>query len=162
MKITILKPVEVETKFLKVKAGVTYPEDSQFIEVNIDADGNARNTYISDDAENPKMPFMEVEYDKYGHKRFYWRPTIDIENGVIINWPKGVKARIFYKVCDDFRCTISDENDNEVLQYNGYVPDFIALEDEGFGDYIDMVVDGNGTIKGWRFDNASIKEIYNK
>ena len=162
MKITILKPVEVETKFLKVKAGVTYPEDSQFIEVNIDADGNARNNYISDDEENPKMPFMEVEYNKSGHKRFYWQPTIDIENGVIINWPKGVKARIFYKVCDDFICTISDENDNEVLQYNGYVPDFMALEDEGFGDYIDMVVDGNGTIKGWRFDNDSIKEIYNR
>ena len=162
MKITILKPVEVETKFLKIKAGVTYPEDSQFIEVNIDANGNARNNYISDDEENPKMPFMEVEYDNYGHKSFYWQPTIDIENGVIINWPKGVKARIFYKVCDDFICTISDENDNEVLQYNGYVPNFMALEDEGFGDYIDMVVDGNGTIKGWRFDNDSIKEIYNR
>ena len=162
MKITILKPVEVETKFLKIKAGVTYPEDSQFIEVNIDANGNARNNYISDDEENPKMPFMKVEYDKYGHKSFYWQPTIDIENGVIINWPKGVKARIFYKVCDDFICTISDENDNEVLQYNGYVPNFMALEDEGFGDYIDMVVDGNGTIKGWRFDNDSIKEIYNR
>ena len=162
MKITILKPVEVETKFLKVKAGVTYPEDSQFIKVNIDVNGNSCNSYISDDEENPKMPFMEVEYDKYGHKRFYWQPTIDIENGVIINWPKGVKARIFYKVCDDFICTISDENDNEVLQYNGYVPNFMALEDEGFGDYIDMVVDGNGTIKGWRFDNDSIKEIYNK
>lgn len=162
MKITILKPVEVETKFLKVKAGVTYPEDSQFIGVNIDADGNAHNNYISDDAENPKMPFMEVEYDKCGHKSFYWQPTIDIENGVIINWPKGVKARIFYKVCDDFSCTISDESDNEVLQYNGYVPNFMALEDEGFGDYIDMVVDGNGTIKGWRFDNDSMKEIYNR
>ena len=162
MKITILKPTEVETKFLKVKAGVTYPEDSQFIDVNIDASGNTYNNYISDDEENPKMPFIEGEYDKYGHKSFYWQPIIDIENGVIINWPKGVKARIFYKVCDDFRCTISDENGNEVLQYNGYVPDFMALEDEGLGDYIDMVVDGNGTIKGWRFDNDSMKEIYNK
>ena len=162
MKITTLKPVEVEAKFLKVKAGVTYPEDSQFIEVNTDANGNSCNNYISDDEENPKMPFMEVEYDKYGHKSFYWQPTIDIENGVIINWPKGVKARIFYKVCDDFSCTISDENDNEVLQYNGYVPNFMAIEDEGFGDYIDMVVDENGTIKGWRFDNDSMKEIYNR
>ena len=162
MKITTLKPVEIEAKFLKVKAGVTYPEDSQFIEVNTDANGNSCNNYISDDEENPKIPFMEVEYNKYGYKSFYWQPTIDIENGVIINWPKGVKAHIFYKVCDDFRCIISDENDNEVLQYNGYVPNFMALEDEGFGDYIDMVVDGNGTIKGWRFDNDSIKEIYNR
>ena len=35
----------------------------------------------------------------------------------------------------------------------------MAIEDEGFGDYIDMVVDGNGTIKGWRFDNESVNEI---
>ena len=160
MKITILKPVEFEAKFLKVKAGVRYPEDSEFIEVNMDEDGKPYTNYISDDEENPKMPFMEVEYDKYGHKSFYWQPTIDPENGVIINWPKGVKAHVFYKVCDDFRCTISDENDNEVLQYKGYVPEFMAIEDEGYGDYIDMVVDGNGTIKGWWFDNQSMNEIY--
>lgn len=159
MKITILKPAEFEAKFLNVKAGVRYPEDSEFIEVNTDDDGKKYNNYISDDEENPKMPFIEVEYDKYGHKSFYWQPTIDVENGVIINWPKGVKVHVFYKVCDDFRCTISDENGNEVLKYKGYVPEFMAIEDEGFGDYIDMVVDGNGTIKGWWFDNESVNEI---
>ena len=159
MKITILKPVEFEAKFLKVKAGVRYPEDSEFIGVNTYDDGNTYNNYISDDDENPKMPFMEVENDKYGHKSFYWQPTIDLETGTIINWPKGIKARVFYKVCDDFSCTVYDENDNEVLQYKGYVPEFMALEDEGFGDYIDMVVDGNGTIKGWWFDDESMNEI---
>lgn len=159
MKITILKPVEFEAKFLKVKAGVRYPEDSEFIEVNTDDAGKPYNNYISDDDENPKMPFMEVEYDEYGHKSFYWQPTIDLETGVIAKWPKGIKARVFYKVCDDFRCTVYDENDNAVLKYKGYVPEFMALEDEGFGDYIDMVVDGNGTIKGWWFDDESMNEI---
>ena len=159
MKITILKPVEFEAKFLKVKAGVRYPEDSEFIEVNMDDDGKPYNNYISDDDENPKMPFMEVENDKYGHKSFYWQPTIDLETGTIINWPKGIKAHVFYKVCDDFRCTVYGENDNAVLKYKGYVPEFMAPEDEGFGDYIDMVVDGNGTIKGWWFDDESINEI---
>ena len=159
MKITILKPVEFETKFLKIKAGVRYPEDSDFIEVKMDDEGNEYKNYISDDEENPKMPFMEVEYDKYGHKSFYWQPTIDLENGVIVNWPKGVEVHVFYKVCDDFRCTVYDETDNEVLQYKGYVPDFMSIEDDGFGDYIDMVVDKNGFIKDWEFDNDSINEI---
>ena len=109
MKISIIKPVEIETKFLEVRAGVRYPEDSEFIEVNMDDDGKPYNNYISDDEENPKMPFIEVEYDKYGHKKFYWTPTIDLENGVIINWPKGVKVHVFYKVCDDFDM-IRDEN----------------------------------------------------
>lgn len=155
MKINIIKPVEFEAKFLKVRAGVRYPEDSEFIEVENDHNVN----YISDDEENPKMPFMEVENDKYGHKKFYWTPIIDLENGVIIDWPKGVKVHVFYKVCDDFRCNISDENDNEVLHYEGYVPDFMAIEEEGYGDYIDMIIDENGCIQDWNITSSDIQPL---
>ena len=155
MKITILKPVEFEAKFLKVRAGVRYPEDSEFIKVENDRKVN----YISDDEENPKMPFMEVEYDKYGHKKFYWAPTIDLENGVIINWPKGVKVHVYYKVCDDFECTVYDEYDNEVLHYEGYVPDFMAIEEEGYGDYIDMIIDENGCIQNWNITSSDIQQL---
>ena len=155
MKINIIKPVEIEAKFLKVRAGVRYPEDSEFIETENDRKVN----YISDDEENPKTPFMEVEYDKYGHKKFYWTPTIDLENGIIINWPKGVKVHVFYKVCDDFECTIYDEYDNEVLHYEGYVPDFMAIEEEGYGDYIDMIIDENGCIQKWNITSSDIQSL---
>ena len=155
MKINIIKPVEIEAKFLKVRAGVRYPEDSEFIEVENDRKVN----YISDDEENPKMPFMEVEYDKYGHKKFYWTPTIDLENGVIVNWPKGVKVHVFYKVCDDFECTAYDEYDNEVLHYEGYVPNFMSIEEEGYGDYIDMIIDENGCIQKWNITSSDIRPL---
>ena len=155
MKITILKPVEFEAKFLKVRAGVRYPEDSEFIEVENDRKVN----YINDDEENPKMPFMEVENDKYGHKKFYWTPIIDLENGIIINWPKGVKVHAYYKVCDDFECTVYDEYDNEVLHYEGYVPDFMAIEEEGYGDYIDMIIDENGCIQDWNITSSDIQSL---
>ena len=155
MKINIIKPVEIETKFLEVRAGVRYPEDSEFIEVENDRKVN----YISDDEENPKMPFMEVEYDKYGHKKFYWTPTIDLENGVIVNWPKGVKVHVFYKVCDDFECTVYDEYDNEVLHYEGYVPDFMSIEEEGYGDYIDMIIVEIGCIEDWKITSSDIQSL---
>lgn len=155
MKISIIKPVEIEAKFLKVRAGVRYPEDSEFIEVENDRKIN----YISDDAENPKMPFIEVEYDKYGHKKFYWIPIIDLENGVIINWPKGVKVHVFYKVCGDFECTVYNEYDNEVLHYEGYVPDFMSIEEEGYGDYIDMIIDENGCIQKWNITSSDIQPL---
>ena len=155
MKISIIKPVEIEAKFLKVRAGVRYPEDSEFIEVENDRKIN----YISDDEENPKMPFMEVENDTYGHKKFYWTPTIDLENGIIINWPKGVKVHVFYKVCDDFECTVYDEYDNEVLHYEGYVPDFLSIEEEGYGDYIDMIIDENGYIQDWNITSSDIQPL---
>ena len=155
MKINIIKPVEIEAKFLKVRAGVRYPEDSEFIE----AENDRKVNYISDDEENPKMPFMEVEYDKYGHKKFYWTPTIDLENGVIVNWPKGVKVHVFYKVCDDFECTVYDKYDNEVLHYEGYVPDFMSIEEEGYGDYIDMIIDENGCIQKWNITSSDIQSL---
>ena len=155
MKINIIKPVEIEAKFLKVRAGVRYPEDSEFI----DAENDRKVNYISDDEETPKMPFMEVEYDKYGHKKFYWTPTIDLENGVIVNWPKGVKVHVFYKVCDDFECTVYDEYDNEVLHYEGYVPDFMSIEEEGYGDYIDMIIDENGCIQDWNITSSDIQSL---
>ena len=155
MKINIIKPVEIEAKFLKVRAGVRYPEDCEFI----DAENDRKVNYISDDEETPKMPFMEVEYDKYGHKKFYWTPTIDLENGVIVNWPKGVKVHVFYKVCDDFECTVYDEYDNEVLHYEGYVPDFMSIEEEGYGDYIDMIIDENGCIQDWNITSSDIQSL---
>ena len=155
MKINIIKPVEIEAKFLKVRAGVRYPEDSEFIE----AENDRKVNYISDDEENPKMPFMEAENDKYGHKKFYWTPTIDLENGVIVNWPKGVKVHVFYKVCDDFECTVYDEYDNEVLHYEGYVPDFMSIEEEGYGDYINMIIDENGCIQNWNITSSDIQSL---
>ena len=159
MEVYITKPIKFDIKTIAVKAAVRYPEDASFIEEKVDDQNCPYNNYISDDDENPKIPFIEVEKDNYGHKRFYWQPTIDIENGIILNWPKGVKAHIFYKVCDEFECTAYDKNDNEVLHYEGYVPNFMAIEEEGYGDYIDMIVDGNGCIKNWKITPSNIYSL---
>lgn len=159
MEVYISKPIQYDVKTIVVKAVVRYPEDAELIEEKLDDQNRPYNNYINDDEENPKMPFIEVEYDKYGHKRFCWQPTIDLENGVIINWPKGVKVHVFYKVCDEFECTVYDKNDNEVLHYEGYVPDFMAIEDEGYGDYIDMIVDENGYINDWWVTPSNIQSL---
>ena len=159
MEVYISKPIQYDVKTIVVKAVVRYPEDAELIEEKLDDQNRPYNNYINDDEENPKMPFIEVEYDKYGHKRFCWQPTIDLENGVIINWPKGVKVHVFYKVCDEFGCTVYDKNDNEVLHYEGYVPDFMAIEDEGYGDYIDMIVDENGYINDWWVTPSNIQSL---
>jgi len=159
MEIYISKPVKYDVTTISVRAGVRYPEDADFIEEKLDDQNRPYNNYINDDEENPKMPFIEVEYDSYGHKRFYWQPTIDLKTGEVINWPKGVKVHVFYKVCDEFECIVYDKTDNEVLHYDGYVPDFMAIEDEGYGDYIDMIIDENGYIKNWRITPSDIQTL---
>jgi len=159
MDVYISKPVKYDVKTIVVKATVRYPEDAEFIEEKLDDQNIPYNNYINDDDENPKMPFIEIEYDNFGRKRFYWQPTIDLENGRILSWPEGVKAHVFYKVCDEFECTIYDRSGNEVLYYEGYVPDFMAIEDEGYGDYIDMVVDENGYINNWWVIPSNIQSL---
>lgn len=159
MKINILKPVEFDVKLLEVRAHIRYPEDSDFIEFKTDDEGNEYKNYISDDEENPKIPCVESDPDIYGRQRFYWKPIIDIENGRIINWESGVNAHIFYKVCDEFECYLEDKDGHVIVSYNGYVPGFMAIEDEGYGDYIDMIVDANGFIKNWVFDSYSVARI---
>ena len=35
----------------------------------------------------------------------------------------------------------------------------MAIEEEGYGDYIDMVVDGNGCIKNWKITPIEIYSL---
>ena len=63
MKINILRPVEFDVKLLEVRAFIRYPEDSDFIEFKTDDEGNEYKNYISDDADNPKIPCVESDPD---------------------------------------------------------------------------------------------------
>lgn len=147
MEIAVMKLIAYEAKYLKVDAGVRYWDDAK---VNGEYDTNC------EDRENPGgAPTIPcAEYVGEQHRVLYgenwrWRPIIDIETGQIINWKQGTTADIHYKVCDDFRCEILDEEKEVIASYEGYVPDVMCPDDEGYGDYIIMSVDGNGFIQGW-------------
>ena len=80
-----------------------------------------------------------------------WNPIIDLKTGLILNWPKGTCASIYYKVCDAGEYWLLDENQNRIAKWNRYyVPNNIFCPlTEGWGDYIIMNVDETGKIKGW-------------
>lgn len=145
MKITINKSIEFEVRFLKVDAGVRYWEDS---DINDQPDNDCEESELT-----PRMPCASHIDDQDRILRganWRWRPIIDIETGQIINWTQGVKARIHYKVCDDFVCDILDANNDVIDSYDGYVPRIMCPADEGYGDYIIMNINENGFIQGWR------------
>lgn len=118
-----------------IKAGVRYCEDA---EVNGIAEGEF----------DPKMPFLhETEDGKHS-----WDIDIDVDTGTIIGWaekhPDVKTAKTWYKVCDCCGIQYGD------LNYYDYVPSFLALDEEGFGDYVFLTI-LDGKIKGWnkyRFD----------
>ena len=112
---------------IHIEAEPRYPED---------ADINGE----SEDNDNPKMPFLvKQEGTQDG---WCWKLDIDIETGEIIGWPKEVKAKVHYKVCDC--CGIKYDG----LEYSEYVPDFLSIDDEGYGDYIILSIE-DGKIVDW-------------
>jgi hypothetical protein len=116
-------------KYLKVEAGVRYWEDAT---VNGQEDTNGE-----------LIPFRNGDI---------WEPIIDLENGLIVDWPNGTVANIHYKVCDAGEYWLLDDNMNKVSKYKGhYVPDALLCYGElGYGDYIIMTIDENGKIQDFQ------------
>lgn len=145
LKIKIVK--EVDAKFIQVDAGVRYWQDT---EVNGEYDVN----FIPSNGKGePNIPCAVKVKDEPENTIFSdhwrWQPLIEIETGQILNWKKGVKASVLYKVCDEFACDLLDADRKKVYSYEGYVPDFMCPREEGYGDYIDMWIDEEGFIKDW-------------
>jgi hypothetical protein len=129
MKITVMKPQEVDIKTLEVKAGIRYWED-----VSIDG--------VSDE-EGTLTPCRVGDY---------WCPLIDVDSGVITNWEQGKTANIHAKVCDNGSYYLKDEKGNVVLSIEeDYVPRMLCPKENGYGDYIIMNVGEDGKIDGFKF-----------
>jgi len=132
MKTTIKVEQVVEITTIEVRAGVRYWEDAT---VNGE-----------DDINGTLIPFRDGDY---------WCPVIDIDSGVIKDWPEGMTAYIHYKVCDDGNYWLKNEDGACILAIeDDYVPKMLCPKENGYGDYIIMDVDGDGKISGWSIDLA--------
>jgi hypothetical protein len=110
------------------------------------------DAYINGEREledNPKMPFLTSDF--LGD--YQWDINIDIDKGLIENWPTDVKASIHYKVCDEGFYEIFDEKGEKLGDFNGYVPHIMCPKKPGYGDYIIMDIDENGIIQDWDAKN---------
>ena len=79
-----------------------------------------------------------------------WRPVINLETGAISDWPPGVTADIHYKVCDAGEYWLADASGRRIAKYaDHYVPDMLAVNKNGYGDYIIMSIGADGRILNW-------------
>jgi len=125
MKATVTIEKEVDIKTVEVRAHVRYWEDSEINGVP--------------DEKGTLTPCREGEL---------WCPIIDIDTGVILNWIKGVKANVHFKVCDAGSYFLKDAEGKVVLsREDDYVPN--ELIPGSYGDYIEMSIDENGKIADW-------------
>lgn len=111
---------------IHIEAHVRYPEDASVNDVREKED-------------NPTMPLL-VKKDG----DWVWCLDIDIDTGVIANWPKDTIASSWYKVCDECHITYYG------AEYYEYVPDFLSPDEEGWGDYMHMSINADGSINHWQ------------
>lgn len=116
-------------KYLRAKCGVRYWEDASVNGIE-DKDGRFIPLRVGD----------------------CWCPTIDLQTGIIENWPQGITADIHYKVCDAGVYTLLDNERNTIFSIEGYVPRIMYPAGDGYGDYVIMKIGINGLIEDWRAD----------
>lgn len=150
MKATIKIKKEVDVRYLKVDAGVSYWEDA-----NINGTPDV-DMYECKGNATPRMPFAVKVKDKpttnIYSDHWRWQPTIDVERGCIVDWPKGTTAHVHYKVCDEGVYHLLDPLKNIIISVESYVPDCIGE----YGDYIVMDIDEEGNIDGFRFTDDDV------
>jgi len=97
---------------------------------------------------------------------------INPETGRVENYAGGKEIRMHFKVCDECSYKITehvanginpyDAYDNVILEQDeDYVPDFLDIDDEGYGDYVELTLQADGTIKDWdpkEFERWVVKE----
>jgi len=86
-----------------------------------------------------------------------WNAIIDIDNGIVMDWPKGEKGNLEMKICDEGSYYLLDENYNTILSIEeDYVPN--KLLPGSYGDYLKLHIGENGIITNW-YSKPSIEDF---
>ena len=112
-----------DVKYLKIDVGPRYWEDSKINGVD-DISWDEQKL-----GKQPNMPF--AVYNEESSKRrksdsYRWQLIIDLETMKVLGWPNGVKADVFYKVCDDGTYFLLDDKQNILDEKNCYVPRILS------------------------------------
>lgn len=157
MKVTIRKPTTYNIRYLKIDAFVRHWVDCDF------STDNGENWFM--DFEDTMEEHNRIGKIIPGSDGERWKITIDLWNGKVMDWPAGFCLRTHFKVCDEGIYTFLDVNEKEVINITDeydqyYVPDFLSIEDEGYGDYILINIDGDGEIEHFDRMIAQIEDYF--
>lgn len=128
IEIEVTTPKVFSVQYLRVSAAVRYWEDSSINGVE-DLKGDLTPLRVGSN----------------------WCPTIDLETGLVMDWPMGTTASIHFKVCDQGEYWLQDADRKDTLKWAGsYVPyRLLCVGDRGYGDYIILNIDEGGLIQKW-------------
>lgn len=116
----------------------------------------------SDDYVRSQLPCMNKV--RYLHKSIWsdketwkerqdWCPVIDVNEGKVLDWTPGFILRTHFKVCDQGIYVYSNYDETQQIVSTDcneyYVPEWLCDWDNGYGDYIFIQINGDGSIENW-------------
>jgi hypothetical protein len=135
MKVSFKVKKEYDIKYLQLKVNIRYFEDAiLYKNISINSEQGGKKDTLHE------MPCTDGTI---------WFPKINVDTGEVVNWKKGIKAKIHYKVCDEGTYEFLDQNNNIIYSYEGYVPSVLSIDDVGYGDYIYITINETGFIEKW-------------
>lgn len=139
MQVEIIKTELVDVKYVSFEIMVSI-EDFEFEETDKDTLNKFFETDIFSCAKEDEYDTINVMIDVDTKKLVGWLETNDI-------------VSIFAKVRDEGIYRYYDKDKNVVLEKeNEYVPDFLQVEEDGFGDYLNMIINKEGVIENFNID----------
>lgn len=82
-----------------------------------------------------------------------WCPVIDVNEGKVLDWPENFVLSTHFKVCDQGVYVYSNQDESQQIvscdcdEY--YVPNWLDNDGDGYGDYLQIQINGDGTIENW-------------
>lgn len=158
MKVKVLKEVEVDAKYLYCYLGdYMYLEDLNFMDMDV-----VNEVVNMDDGLDPFLKrFPSLDAMRYDQDMRGICLKIDVDNGKIVNWPEDLHEVQFInvKIVDSGVYVLTEENGNKIITKDGYVPDCLQIEENGYGDYLEFVVNKNGFIIDWSFTQKDVESL---
>ena len=131
-------------------------DNGQTWEKNFDDDDES-DTYVR--SQLPCMKNVKYKYKGIWSKvevekeRQDWCPVIDVNEGKVLDWTPGFVLRTHFKVCDQGVYVYSNYDESQQIVSTDcdlyYVPDWLEDFDDGYGDYMYIQINGDGTIENW-------------
>lgn len=88
---------------------------------------------------------------------------IDIDTGEVVNLPEEFKDLSIrnLKIVDSGIYVLTNEDGEPLYSRYGYVPDCLQIDENGYGDYIEMTVK-DGFIENWKFTVLDVNKQFNR
>ncbi len=143
MKLTITRPAEVEAAAIRVNVPIAYGVE------DIPEDAPGRRKWREGDTNDARLTSKKDDR---------WDVVIDIDTGVIRDWPAvGGNTEVSMKVVDCGVYDLLGPGDAVLARIvEDYAPDCHPFG----GDYVDCVIDPAGRVMLWRPDPADLSASF--